>query len=181
VPVGTAREILERGVASARFTKDRVPDGRTFGVHVTYSEPSDRLAMLIDTGRHQWSPRIHRTQHLDTMLNAGVHHAGWWIATPVEPEEWLVELAKDAGLRRAGAMKELPHLLALRAWAEARLSPLMPEELVRAGDEYASGRAEESIDFLTALSDWLRIRAHEATGYRDQEDGPQLAVASTDQ
>jgi hypothetical protein len=137
----------------------------SFGVHATFTEPVARIAWKLRHHRHVWDPRVYEAQHLTTMLNAGVHHAGWWVAEYREPERWLVDLARDASLRVDGPQSPIAHLLGLRAWAQVRLDPRIPDELVQAGDAYASTRTADAADFLPELDDWLRLRPIEHTGH----------------
>lgn len=138
-----------------RFSSKMVDRKRIFGTHVTMSEPVADVARKLASTHHRWDPRVMDELHLDTMLRAGVHHAGWWVTLHQEPEPWLVDLADVAGLRVAGPPAPAAHLRALRAWAEARLDPLVPDELVRAGDAYVAARPHDAVDFLTELDGWL--------------------------
>jgi hypothetical protein len=148
-----------------RYSSPIVDWSRTFGTHVTMCEPGERTARKLANMRHRWDPRVMDARHLDTMLGAGVHHAGWWICVYDEPEPWLMELARSTGLRIAGPPAPDAHLRALRAWAEARLDPLVPDSLVRAGDEYVAARPHDAVDFLAALDRWLLSRPIEHTGH----------------
>lgn len=92
------------------------------------------------------------------MLSAGVHHAGWWVAAHREPEEWLSHMAAAGELRLAGPPLPQDHLRALRAWAEARLDPSLPEDLVEKIDDYVESRRPNSEDFLLPLDAWQQQR-----------------------
>lgn len=155
--------------SSVRFQSRLVSQTKTFGLHATMVESADRVAWKLANMRHDWVPRVLDERHLETMLGAGVHHAGWWIAEYREPEPWLRQLATDADMRLLG--KPLPpnHLRALRAWAQARLDPLVPEMLVSAGDVYAAVRAPDAVDFLPALDEWQRQRPTEYWGHSADE------------
>ena len=143
---------------------------RTFGVHVTMTEasPSRIVRKLVNT-RHTWDDRALDERNLNTMLSAGVHHAGWWIADYREPEQWLVELAAENDLRVAGALLPEDHLLALRAWAEARLDPRVPDGVVAAVDVYVATRPIDADDFLLPLSEYLMERAPACIGQPRQD------------
>lgn len=162
-----ARDVETRTPSQIRFTSKLVSRTRTFGWHITMAEPGERVAWKLANMRHVWHPRVLDARHLDTMLGAGVHHAGWWIAAPRDPEPWLVDLAGEAGLRVAGPMAPLAHLRALRAWAEARLDPALPDDVVDALDAYAATRPTDADDLFTALDAWLADRPVEHSGHLD--------------
>jgi hypothetical protein len=153
-----------------RFRSRPTRSERPFGLHVTMCDPIAQVAWKLANMRHVWDPRVLGEQHLDTMLAAGVHHAGWWIAAYREPEPWLLDLAGSSGLRVAGPPAPDPHRRALRAWAEARLDPLVPDEFVRAGDAYVAGRPHDALDFLGALDEWLLSRPVMHCGHLDDAD-----------
>jgi hypothetical protein len=150
-----------------RFTTTIIDRHRSFGSHATMTEPADQvIRKLVDT-HHVWHPRVLDEQHLTTVLSAGVHHAGWWITDHDEPEPWLGELARATGLRVAGPPAPDGHLRALRAWAEARLDPTIPDDLVRAGDDYVARRPHDAVDVLGDLDVWLLSRPVAHTGHLD--------------
>lgn len=167
--VATAAQMRGRSPSGVRFRSKLIDRERTFGTHVTMCGPAEDMAWKLRNMRERWVPRVCDAAHLETMLSAGVHHAGWWIAEYREPEPWLAELAATAGLRVAGPMLPPEHLRALRAWSQARLDPLVPDVLVAAGDAYAAGRAPGAEDFLPALDEWQRER--EVT-YNGREPDP---------
>ena len=101
--------------SSVRFQSPLVSRSRTVGMQATIVEPVDRVAWKLANMRHDWVPRVLDVQHLQTMLGAGVHHAGWWIAEYRKPEPWLRQLATDADLRLPGEPPPADHLRALRA------------------------------------------------------------------
>lgn len=123
----------------------------TYGLHLTMADPVERVLRKLRSNWHRWDPRIINARHLETMLSAGIHHAGWWVASYREPEPWLRQLAQDCELRIAGPSLPPSHLRALRAWAEARLDPALPERLVHCGDTYVAMRPVEAEDDLNSL------------------------------
>jgi hypothetical protein len=153
-----AQHTRDQSPSAVRFTSPKMSPTMSFGSHVTMVEPTDRIAWKLANMRHHWDPRVMREQHLGTMLSAGVHHAGWWIADYREPEPWLLDLAHSAGLRIAGPRLPNEHLRALRAWSEARLDPAIPDIIVEATDAYVARRPIDATDFLPGLDDWLRQR-----------------------
>jgi hypothetical protein len=168
-----AGAVEARAPSHIRFRSPMVSRSRVFGWHITMAESGERVAWKLANMRHVWEERVLRGGHLDTMLGAGVHHAGWWVADYREPEPWLVELAAAADLRVAGPPAPASHLRALRAWAEARLDPMVPEAFVTTGDAYVAGRAWDAVDFLGALDTWLLGRAVEHSGHVPGDDaGP---------
>jgi hypothetical protein len=46
----------------------------------------------------------------------------------------------------------------LRAWAEARLDPRIPDSVVEAVDNYVADRRADADDFLLPLNDYLMAR-----------------------
>ena len=175
--VARARHLRGRSPSGVRFRSKLIDRDRTFGTHVTMTGPADELAWKLRNMRERWVPRVCDTAHLETMLAAGVHHAGWWIADYREPEPWLRELAVAAGLRVAGPMLPQRHLRALRAWSQARLDPLIPDVLVAAGDAYVAARAVDADDFLPGLDDWQRERGVEWDGRAKAPDAVEDACA----
>jgi len=150
--------LQEQSPNDLRRTAPFVDHSRSFGVHATLAAPIPEVMRKLRSSRHVWMPRILDPLHLNTMLTAGVHHAGWWIAAERRPEPWLQALAADCGLRLAGPAQARQQLAALRAWAEARLDPALPDALVREIDAYVASRAAEADDFLSGLDDWLCVR-----------------------
>ncbi|MDQ1246873.1 MAG: hypothetical protein QG597_1241, partial [Actinomycetota bacterium] len=134
-----AGQMVGRSPSGVRFRSTLLDGERTFGMHVTMTEASPaRIARKLINTRHTWDERVLDEQHLDTMLSAGVHPAGWWIAGYQAPESWLLDLAAENDLRVAGPMLPQDHLVALRAWAEVRLDPRVPDEVVAAVDSYVA-------------------------------------------
>ena len=168
--VARAEMMVGRSPSGVRFGSKLLDRKRTFGVHVTMTEasPSRIVRKLVNT-RHTWADRALDERNLNTMPSAGVHHAGWWIADYREPEQWLVELAAENDLRVAGALLPEDHLLALRAWAEARLDPRVPDGVVAAVDVYVATRPIDADDFLLPLSEYLMERAPACIGQPRQD------------
>jgi hypothetical protein len=163
--LATAGAMKRQAPTRTRFASRLIGRDRTYGVHVTMAEPADQVAWKLTNMRHVWQPRILEPQHLETMLSAGVHHAGWWVAEEHHPEPWLVDLAAEANLRVAGPPAPDEHLRALRAWAEVRLDPLVPDALVQAGDDYVATRPHDARDFLIGLDEWLLTRPVAHSGH----------------
>jgi len=126
-------EALDKSPSGLRFRSPLYKHESSFGHHVTMAEDAQTVIRKLDN-THQWDERVKSVEHLTTMLNAGVHHAGWWVSSYREPEPWLVELAQASGLRVAGAPLPDQHLFRLRAWSQARLDPSLTDEEVRAAD-----------------------------------------------
>ena len=164
--LATAGQMRGRSPSQVRFGSRIIDRERVFGTHITMTESAERIAVKLANMREEWVPRVLEVEHLRTMLDAGVHHAGWWIAQYREPEPWLRELAAKAGLRECGAPAPVEHLRALRAWAQARLDPLVPDELVDAGDAYVARRPPDARDFLGPLDEWLATQPVTHTGRR---------------
>lgn len=145
------------------------------GNHLTYCESAAALCRKLAGDQHGWQPRTWAPEHLETMLGAGVHHAGWWIARYSEPEPWLRALAGELDLRVAGPMAPEGHLRALRAWAEERLDPRIPDGVVAAIDAYAAERKQDADDFLNDIDQRLLSGPRTHSGYLiqggDQADG----------
>ncbi len=160
-----AEQMVGRSPSRVRFGSKLLQSERTFGFHITMAEadPAATARKLVNS-RHIWDPRVLVPEHLATMLTAGVHPAGWWVAGYREPEPWLVELAQRAELRVGGPMPPTPHLVALRAWAEARLDPRVPEVVVDAVDGYVANRSTTAEDFLLPLHEYLLQRDPEYIG-----------------
>lgn len=154
-----------------RFRSPLAERAQAFGVHATLAEPIEQVAWKLRNTRHLWDARVYEPRHLSTMLSAGVHHAGWWIADYREPEPWLIDLAKSAQLRIAGAELPRPHLHALRAWAEARLDPRIPDSLVAACDQYAAKRPADAADFFPELDAYLLSRPMRHSGHLSDDPG----------
>lgn len=152
--LATVADVLASSATVVRFRSPRTRPGRSFGVHVTMCGPAIVEAAKLDSARHHWDPRVRDPFHLETVLSHGVHHAGWWIAAPRSPEPWLESLAEDAGLRRVGPAGPPADLRALRAWAEARLDPTLPDGLVRLVDAYVRDRPAGAADLLGELDEW---------------------------
>jgi len=168
--VATAGQMKGRSPSGVRFRSPLIDKERTFGIHVTMTGTGEQTEWKLRNMREVWDERVMMAAHLELMLSAGVHHAGWWIATYREPEPWLLQLARDCDLRVCGPMLPGEHLRALRAWAEARLDPLVPAALVAAGDAYAAGGRVDAQDFLPGLDEWLLSREVEHTGRQRQKD-----------
>ena len=169
--LATAGQMRGRSPSQVRFGSSIIDREQVFGTHITMTESAERIAVKLANMREEWVPRVLEVEHLRTMLGAGVHHAGWWIAQHRQPEPWLRELAAEAGLRECGELAPSEHLRALRAWAQARLDPLVPDELVAAGDAYVAGRATDAQDFLGPLDEWLMSQPVTHTGRRPVEPG----------
>lgn len=168
--VATVEQMRGRSPSGVRFRSPLLDQQRTFGVHVTMTGTGEQTEWKLRNMREVWDARVMSAPHLDVMLAAGVHHAGWWIADYREPEPWLVDLAGDCDLRVCGPLLPAEHLRALRAWSEARLDPLVPDAFVAAGDAYVAARQPDAEDFLPALDAWLRDRDVAHTGrQRDKE------------
>ena len=168
--LATAGAMRGRSPSAVRFRSPLAGRDRLYGVHATLTEPVEQVAWKLANMRHQWDPRSYRTEHLATMLRHGVHHAGWWVAGYRKPEAELLDLAESAGLRVAGEPAPTDHLRALRAWAQARLDPRVPDELVEAGDRYAAHRLPDAEDFLLPLDDYLLQRDVEFNGHLGGDD-----------
>ena len=167
-----------RSLHDMRFQVCRVNGDVPVGHHLTMLETADDLCLKLDGMRHLWLPRVKQPSHLEAMLSAGVHHAGWWIAGYREPEPWLGELARVASLRVAGPMKSMAHLRALRAWAEARLDPSLPGDLVAKLDAYVQARPPDRTDFLNDLDLGQLSRPMRWHGHLTRAVRPCLADAS---
>jgi len=164
--LATAGQMRGRSPSQVRFGSAIIDREQVFGTHITMTESAERIAVKLANMRDEWVPRVLEVGHLRTMLDAGVHHAGWWIAQYRQPEPWLRELAAEAGLRECGEPTPMDHLRALRAWAQVRLDPLVPDELVAAGDAYVARRAFNAEDFLGSLDEWLASQPVTHTGRR---------------
>lgn len=169
--LASAGKMRNTAPSAIRFGSPMVDKQRTYGLHITLAESADRVAWKLRNMRHVWDPRVCREQHLGTMLRAGVHHAGWWLADYREPEPWLLALAAKAELRIAGPRWPEADLRALRAWAQARLDPRIPDSLVEAGDAYVATRPQGTDDFLSALDAWLLERPIEYSGHAPEDQG----------
>jgi|GEM_PF-5136053 hypothetical protein len=132
--VATVGEAISKSPSGLRFNSPLYKYESTFGHHVTMADDPQTVIRKLDN-THQWDERIKSVQHMTTMLDAGVHHAGWWISSYREPEPWLVELAGASELRVAGDPLPDSHLFRLRAWAQARLDPNLTDEAVRVADQ----------------------------------------------
>jgi hypothetical protein len=163
--LATVAQLRKQSAASLRFGTPLSDQEQAYGVHATMAEPIGRVIEKLNSVRHTWEPRIHEPVHLNTMLTAGVHHAGWWIAAYRQPERWLMNLAKECELRVAGELLPEAHLGVLRAWAESRLDSKLPDDLVRAMDAYVAIRKPGSEDLLTPLNAWLCGRPIWSTGH----------------
>lgn len=162
--LATASMMRSHLPSHVRFRSPLV-DREAHGIHVTMATTAASVSHKLANMRHEWHPRVLSELHLDTMLAAGVHHAGWWIANHREPELWLRALATRAGLRECGPLEPETHLRSLRAWSEARLSPDIPERIVESIDDYVSTRPVDAIDFLPELDNWLMSRPVSHTGH----------------
>ena len=169
--LATAGMIRDASPTPIRYRSPLVGRDRTYGLHLTLAEPADQVAWKLRNMRHVWDARVCDARHLATMLAAGVHHAGWWVANYRQPEPWLLELAAQADLRVAGPPLPQPHLRALRAWAEARLDLRLPAPLVAAGDAYVATRPLDTIDFLPDLDEWLVSRPVKFNGHAPDDLG----------
>jgi hypothetical protein len=152
--VSRVGEMRASSPSAIRFRSPIIDRERTFGTHVTMTASAVDTAWKLRNMRERWVPRVCDERHLDTMLRAGVHHAGWWITEHRDPEPWLRELAQSADLRVVGDPLPEPHLRALRAWSEARLDPLVPDVIVEAGDAYVAERPTDAHDVLAAIDSW---------------------------
>ena len=175
--VARARHLRGRSPSGVRFRSKLIDRDRTFGTHVTMTGPADELAWKLRNMRERWVPRVCDTAHLETMLAAGVHHAGWWIADYREPEPWLRELAVAAGLRVAGPMLPQRHLRALRGLVAG--AP-RPADSGRAGGR--RGRLRRSTGggcrrLPPGLDDWQRERGVEWDGRAKAPDAVEDACA----
>jgi hypothetical protein len=153
--LATVAMLRDHPASDLRLTAPYVDRSCSFGVHATLAGPIDEVIRKLSSSRHVWMPRILKPVHLTTMLQAGVHHAGWWIAAYRSPEPWLVELANTCDLRIAGHQRTAEELRGLRGWAEARLRPDLPEALVSIIDDYVSSNNEEIKGLLGLINDWL--------------------------
>lgn len=133
--LATVAMLRERSPSLLRRRAAYVDRERSFGVHVTLAGPIDEVIRKLRSSRHVWDERILDPVHLKTMLSAGVHHAGWWIAAYRSPEDWVLKLARASNLRSAGQRLTFNELQKLREWAEARLDPELAEDKVRSQDE----------------------------------------------
>ena len=153
--LATVARLKDHSASDLRLTAPYVDRTRSFGVHATLAGPIDEVIRKLGSSRHVWMPRILKPMHLNTMLQAGVHHAGWWVAAYRSPETWLVELANTCNLRIAGQQKTTEELRGLRGWAEARLRPDLPEDLVEFFDEYVNSNGDKTTGILCAADEWL--------------------------
>lgn len=169
--LATAGMMQGRAPSQIRFQSKLISWDRTFGVHATLTDPVAQVQWKLANMRHVWDPRVLAERHLETVLGAGVHHAGWWIADYREPEPWLAELARNAGLRLAGPKLPDDHLRALRAWSQIRVDPRVPQVLVDAGDAYMAQRPSQADDFFPALHEFLVTRPLEYTGHAPGDPG----------
>lgn len=169
--LASAGDMRKVAPSAIRFRSPLVDRTRTYGVHVTLAESAERVAWKLRNMRHVWDPRVYQVHHLETMLNAGVHHAGWWVTNYHSPEPWLLALAAEADLRVAGPSRPEPELRALRAWAEARLDPRVPDSVVRAVDAYVASRPADADDFLPMLDTWLLSRPIQHSGHAPEDVG----------
>ena len=165
--LATVAQLREQPASTLRYNTRLRDHNKAYGVHATMAEPIARVIEKLSASRHTWVPRIRASMHLETMLSAGVHHAGWWVAGYREPEGWLCDLARDVTLRVAGLPQPSSHLAALRAWAEARLDPSLPDDLVFSVDRYVAKRETGVEDFLTPLNSWLCGRSVQYCGHFD--------------
>lgn len=157
--LATVAQLREQPASRLRYSTPLLDNERAFGVHATMAEPIGRVIEKLNSVRHTWVPRIHSPVHLNTMLSAGVHHAGWWIATYREPENWLRDLARNCNLREAGVPRPQEILRSLRAWSEVRLNPSLAEDLVRFVDNHMADRPDCDGEFLLPLDSWLCQRS----------------------
>ena len=148
--VATAGALVAQAPAAAR-SRAKLADGGPYGTHITLCGSAAGVAWKLRNTRHNWDPRVLDEAHLSVMLDSGVHPAGWWVSEYRAPEPWLVDLAVTAGLRVSGVPLPLPHLRALRAWAQERLDPELPDNVVAAGDHYAASRSVDAEDHLVQL------------------------------
>ena len=169
--LSTAGMMLQKNPSLIRFRSPLISPASTFGVHATMVEPVAQVQWKMANMRHVWDARVLAEQHLRTVLNAGVHHAGWWIAQYRKPEPWLSALAADSELRVAGAMSPTEHLRAIRAWSQIRLDPAVPDALVEAGDSYMATRPPDAQDFFHELDDYLVSRPVQFTGHSKEDPG----------
>lgn len=121
------------------------------GWHLTMTAQAEQEARKLAATAHQWYEVVRDPRHLDTMLSAGVHPAGWWIASYRSPEPWLSDLAARARRRTCGPVPHPRRLRGLRAWAQARLDPGLDPDLVRAGDQHLSRERSCCADLLREL------------------------------
>lgn len=154
--LATVGMLRERSASELRRTAPFVDRTRSFGVHATLAGPIEEVIRKLRSSRHVWVPRILEPPHLNTMLSAGVHHAGWWVATYRQPEPWLLDLAQTCDLRISGPSLPETHLCGLRGWAEARLNPNIPDELVKIMDLYLSKPLKREDKFLSSLHKSIR-------------------------
>ena len=165
-----AGEIQASSPTAIRFSSPLLA-GPSFGVHATMTEEIPMVRWKLANMRHLWEPRVLSETHLRTMLSAGVHHSGWWIANYRPPEPWLSNLAVQAGLRINGPMQAESHLMALRAWAQARLDPRVPDSVVESIDDYVAARRPDAQDFLPILDELLRASPVQYTGHAEGDAG----------
>ena len=169
--LATAGMMQGKSPSVIRFQSRLISRDRTFGVHATMVEPVPQVQWKMANMRHVWDPRVLAEQHLNTVLKAGVHHAGWWIADYRQPEPWLADLAEHMGLRVAGPRMPSEQLRAIRAWSQIRLDPSVPEVLVSAGDAYVATRPHDAQDFFNELDDYLVSRPLQYTGHSKDDPG----------
>ncbi|MFM7642052.1 MAG: hypothetical protein ACKO45_10955 [Cyanobium sp.] len=162
--LATVAMLRERSASHLRRTAGFKDRARSFGVHATLAGTIDEVIRKLRSSRHVWAPRILDPLHLNTMLSAGIHHAGWWVASYRSPEPWLRELANVCQLRTAGRPPGSSQLKRLRAWAEARLDPVLPDELVSIVDINVSRHMENNKGF-NKLDAWLCAKATRHNGY----------------
>lgn len=61
--------------------------------------------------------------------------------------------------------------MALRAWAQARLDPRIPDSVVESIDEYVADRSPGADDFLPMLDEFLRATPVHYTGHAEGDAG----------
>lgn len=167
--IATAAMMRHTLPSPTRFRSPVLKSDADFGTHVTMTNAASEVSWKLNNTLHVWHPRVLDERHLATMLDAGVHHAGWWVANYREPEPWLRDLARIAGLRECGPLHPTGHLRALRAWSEARLDPRIPDSVVGAMDEYVSTRPADAEDFLNDLDEWQLQRPVTHNGHMETD------------
>lgn len=134
-------------------------------LHVTFTQSSEAVAEKMALGAHRWSPRTMWPRHLDTVLAAGVHHAGWWIASAADVPDWLGELAATSALRRAGPTANPNTLRAIRAWAQDRLEPTTTDAEVRRLDELVTNADAGTLAHFLARDEEQQKDRERPSGY----------------
>ena len=138
-----AREITASGgsLFSLRFGHIDAAPMRDAGRHFSSVDPSARLERKLGRVFHdEWAgDRAMRPDHLYRCRAHGVHHRGWWYSEHPDgplPDDLrrLADRLHDAADR--GAFPPFWRRRLVRAWAELRLTPSLPDAVVALVDRY---------------------------------------------